>query len=96
MEGTTGVLYYAYEAVNVGRFSPNGDYSAISDSRLKTKIHPLPSLLSKIMQLHPVNYEMIHNNPTHQQSIGFLAQDVKKFFPELWEARTHLRVGSVD
>ena len=83
MEGVTGVLYFAYQGENVGLFGTGGDYYAISDSRLKTKVHPLPSLLSKIMQLEPVNYEMIHNNPTHKQSIGFLAQDVKKIFPEL-------------
>ena len=35
------------------------------------------------MQLRPVEYEMKYNNPGHERTIGFIAQDVRKFFPEL-------------
>ena len=31
---------------------------------------------------------MIHNNPEHKQSIGFIAQDVNKLFPELVSVST--------
>ena len=31
----------------------------------------------------PVDYEMVHHNPSHNKSIGFIAQDVQKLFPEL-------------
>ena len=61
----------------------SGAYITVSDKRLKTDIQSLPSLLQKITQLQPVSYEMIHNNPAHKRSIGFLAQDVEKLFPEL-------------
>ncbi len=60
-----------------------GDYFTYSDRRLKTNIKILPSLLDKIMQLRPVEYEMKYNNPGHERTIGFIAQNVRKFFPEL-------------
>lgn len=35
------------------------------------------------MKLQPVTYEMKNNDPEHQKTIGFIAQDVKEVFPEL-------------
>lgn len=31
----------------------------------------------------PVDYEMAHHNPSQKKSIGFIAQDVQRLFPEL-------------
>ena len=61
----------------------DGHYISTSDKRLKTNIQNLPSLLDKIMQLRPVVYEMKNHNPNHKNTFGFIAQDVKKIFPEL-------------
>jgi hypothetical protein len=72
----------------------DGSYNTYSDSRLKTNITAMPSLLSKFMQLQPVKYEMIHGNDEHRQSIGFIAQDVKKLFPELVTISTDTVKGS--
>ena len=83
INGTSGALELGFGIYQVGRFDTDGDYHSLSDSRFKTNVHALPSLLDKVMQLQPVNYEMIHNNPAHRQRIGFLAQNVKKIFPEL-------------
>lgn len=65
-------------------FSPtNGDLITVSDRRLKNNIRPLPLQLDKIMQLRPVEYEMKYDNPAHEKTIGFIAQEVNKLFPEL-------------
>ncbi|MGB8192531.1 MAG: tail fiber domain-containing protein [Chitinophagaceae bacterium] len=68
--------------------SSDGSYNTFSDARLKTNIESLPSLMDRFMQLQPVKYEMIHDNPEHRQSIGFVAQDVNKLFPELVSVST--------
>ncbi|HET9430954.1 MAG TPA: tail fiber domain-containing protein, partial [Chitinophagaceae bacterium] len=67
-----------------GYFDPvTGAYSHFSDRRLKKNIKALPSLLEKILQLEPLEYEMINDNPSHRKTIGFIAQDVRRHFPEL-------------
>ena len=72
-----------YANNNVGQFHTNGSYNSISDKRLKTNIENIPWLLEKLMQLNPSVYEFKFNNPTHEKSIGFIAQEVKSLFPEL-------------
>lgn len=80
----TGTLQLIYNGVLKGVFDKsNGEYHSVSDRRLKTDIQPLPSILSRVMKLEPVEYEMIQDNPDHAKSIGFIAQDVKTLFPEL-------------
>jgi hypothetical protein len=67
-----------------GSFDPtHGTYSASSDFRIKKNIESLPNMLKKIMQLKPRKYEMIKNNPGHDQTFGLIAQEVKEIFPEL-------------
>lgn len=61
----------------------DGALNAISDARLKTNIQLLPSVLKNLLQLQPVSYEMVMDNPTHQRSIGFIAQEVAGLFPHL-------------
>jgi hypothetical protein len=84
VHSTTGNLQLIYNGVFKGMFDKsNGEYHSVSDSRLKTDIQPLPSILSRVMKLEPVEYEMTQNNPDHEKSLGFIAQDVKLLFPEL-------------
>jgi hypothetical protein len=64
-------------------FHIDGKYYPASDRRMKTYIEPLPSLLNRIMELRPVEYEMKYHNPGHIKSIGFIAQEVRPLFPEL-------------
>jgi hypothetical protein len=66
-----------------GWFRPtDGGYSANSDIRLKTGITEMGSILPKLLQLKPSIYHF-KNDVTRQNCIGFIAQDVKKLFPEL-------------
>jgi len=66
-----------------GHFEPDGSYHDGSDERLKRNIESLPEVLPKLLQLRPKTYLMKYNNPGNHTSIGFIAQDLKKFFPEL-------------
>ena len=57
---------------------------ASSDRRLKTNINPLPSTLSKILQLRPVSFQF--KDPTTYGSgtkLGLIAQEVEPVFPEV-------------
>jgi Chaperone of endosialidase len=62
---------------------PNGSYVTVSDSRLKTDKQQLQPVLSKLMHLNPVTYKYTFESPASNLSFGFIAQDVKKIFPEL-------------
>ncbi len=72
------------DLLNLGTFNnSNGNYSSISDSRLKKNITELEPLLGKVMQLQAVEYDMKYGKPSENKTIGFLAQDVRKLFPQL-------------
>jgi hypothetical protein len=67
----------------VGIFAINGIYTP-SDRRLKKDIIDLASgVLNKIMQLEAKEYRYNSEAANAKPSIGFLAQDVQKYFPEL-------------
>ena len=79
-------------AVN-GQPAANG-YTAFtnySDARLKTNIRDVEKSLSKIMNLHPVEYRYnetylkLYNDPSALNKVhkGFIAQEVKEVFPEM-------------
>lgn len=61
----------------------DGSLLTISDSRLKNNVNPLPTVMDKVLQLAPVTYEMIRDNPDHTRSMGFIAQDVAPLFPQI-------------
>ena len=62
-----------------------GAWSTVSDARLKKNIISLTPVLEKLNKLIPCGYEMIHDNPKKERTIGFIAQDVEKLFPEAVE-----------
>jgi hypothetical protein len=77
--------YVFYNGENKGNFFHiDGTYSPISDRRLKKNIEPLKNVLPGIMQLKPVTYKMKYG-PDTSKTIGFIAQQVKKIFPQLVE-----------
>lgn len=80
----TAELFLFYNGIPRGLFAyDDGRYLSFSDARLKTNIRPLSETLGKVMQLEPVEYEMKDNNPAREKTLGFIAQDVKKLFPEM-------------
>ncbi|HSK13045.1 MAG TPA: tail fiber domain-containing protein [Phnomibacter sp.] len=81
-QGVALDLYY--NGTGRGRFQYwNGAYIQLSDARVKTNVEPLPPVLDRIARLNTVRYEINNNNPKHEKSIGFIAQEVKPLFPML-------------
>jgi trimeric autotransporter adhesin len=60
----------------------SGNYIVASDRRLKKDIQPLTYSTSKILALQPYQYHYISNAANDPFSIGFMAQDVQKIFPD--------------
>lgn len=84
VSSVTGNLHLQYDGYPRGQYNASsGNYSSISDSRLKTNVQALSPVLDKVLALQPVEYEMIYGNPGHERTIGFIAQDVKQLFPEI-------------
>ena len=77
--------YYAYYGGALRTYFSyvDGSLHPISDARLKTNIESLGPVLDGIMQLQPVTYMMKDAAQGQQRSIGFIAQEVQKFFPLL-------------
>jgi trimeric autotransporter adhesin len=69
-----------------GQITANGvnaaAFGTFSDSRLKENIVDLPSQLSNIMALRPVEYDYIASEGGGHQ-IGFVAQEVQAVYPDL-------------
>ena len=78
-----GELRLYFDGTYRGAFSPTDGLYTTSDRRLKTDIQPLTSVLPAVMQLSPSRYRLREANPTNKSSIGFIAQDVERLFPEL-------------
>lgn len=60
-----------------------GVYSALSDRNLKKNVAPLQPVLASINKLTPYIYNYTDNAEGDRKSIGFMAQDVEPFFPDL-------------
>ena len=54
-----------------------------SDIRLKKNIEPMGSVVDRLNQLEPVQFNLIKHEEGTAKKIGFIAQEVKKIFPEL-------------
>jgi hypothetical protein len=63
------------------RLDSNGNWTAVSDRRLKTDIAPLGGLLSKALALQPVSYRFIGQESASTE-FGLIAQDVESVLPE--------------
>lgn len=74
--GTTGNMTVT------GNFTAGGDITANSDRRLKTDIEPLGAGWVDAM-FADVNAISFKRLDTETYGIGFIAQDIKKWFPEL-------------
>jgi len=62
--------------------SSDGAYVQVSDKNLKKDITVLQPALQKINTLQPYQYHYLENNSNSNYSIGFMAQDVQKIFPD--------------
>lgn len=60
-----------------------GNYTALSDRNLKKNVAPLQPVLANINKLTPYIYNYTDNTEGDRKSIGFMAQDVEPYFPDL-------------
>jgi len=68
-------------AINSGQFarlSGAGNWTAVSDARLKTDISPAEGLLDAALKLRPVNFRWISDG---KRDTGLIAQEVKDVLP---------------
>ncbi len=79
-----GNLHLWANSSPVGYFNAaTGAYLSTSDKKLKTNIQQIDNILPSVLTLEPSRYEYKNNNPEKLQTLGFIAQDVQKLFPEL-------------
>lgn len=76
-------LRFHYGGVVRGTISATtGAYVQSSDLRLKSNIKNMGSVINRVEQLRPTTY-FYNNDQTQRQTLGFVAQEVDKIFPEL-------------
>ena len=80
-----GAVVTASNSVRIGNTAVTSiggqvSWTAASDIRLKKNIENTRYGLSTVMQLRPVDYNLISNN---LRQVGFIAQEVKKLVPEV-------------
>jgi hypothetical protein len=84
--GMDFMQFYNQSGNGIGSISNTGGgtgvaYNNLSDRRLKKDIIQMENILDKIMLLNPCNYNWISNDTP---SFGFIAQEVFKIFPKLY------------
>jgi hypothetical protein len=60
-----------------------GVYSALSDRTRKKNVIPMKSVLETVLQLPAYSYNYLDSKDTDRRMLGFMAQDIQPFFPEL-------------
>jgi hypothetical protein len=60
-----------------------GVYSALSDRTRKKNIIPMKSVLESVLKLPAYSYNYLDSKDTDRRMLGFMAQDIQPFFPEL-------------
>lgn len=77
-------LVFAYNGTNKASVDAiDGSWDVASDERLKTNIEPLEKVLNKVLMLKPSSFYFKSDINKQRKSIGFIAQDVEKVFPNL-------------
>ena len=84
-EISSSFLRLYYNNGEVGYWdNSTGNYNASSDKRLKKDIVYMDKdILNRIMKLRPATYRLLHTEKSGNKNIGFIAQEVQKYFPEL-------------
>ena len=76
--------FYTINESGAGVYLPHGNtaWAAHSDERIKENITPLGNVLSDVMDMRCVKYNLKSGDPS-QTKIGFIAQDWQSSFPEV-------------
>ena len=79
-----------FVATGNGDLTITGALSQGSDLSLKENIEPLNNQLEIVKQLKPVTFDLKDNKKQNKQ-IGFIAQEVEKYLPELVEDKDNIK-----
>ena len=86
-DGDGDLIYTYYNGSgydSIAYLDPGNDvWVEDSDIRLKKNIEPMGSVVDRLNQLEPVLFNLIKHEEGAAKKIGFIAQEVKKIFPEL-------------
>lgn len=73
-----------YNGLLIGDYNPTtGQHGYVSDRRLKSAIRPMPAVMDKLMKLQAVQYRMLGQEEDAKPEPGFIAQEVRKLFPDM-------------
>ena len=73
-----------YNGLLIGDYNPTtGQHGYVSDRRLKSAIRPMAPVMDKLMKLQAVQYRMLGQQEDARPGPGFIAQEVRKLFPEM-------------
>ncbi len=65
------------------RLNSTGNWTVVSDRRLKNGIEPASDLLEAALELEPVRYYLISQEERGEKSLGMIAQQVQEVVPSL-------------
>lgn len=75
--------FYANGSLRANIDRVTGVYSALSDRTKKKNILPMNGVLESVLKLKGYSYNYLDSKDTDRRVLGFMAQDVQPFFPEL-------------
>ena len=91
-DSNNGAYYVDPDGTSVMNAITANQFNYSSDERLKKDIQPVASALDKVRQLTGVSFTW---KETNADSIGFIAQEVEKVFPEIVSTDTATGLKSV-
>ena len=91
--GYSGTEFNTRVSMNGNNIDNAGAYYYSSDRRLKKNISRIDDNLDKIMKIDGVRFQWRDDNKT---ALGFIAQDVEKFYPELVNTNSDTGLKSIN
>ncbi len=84
VSNATGNLALYENGTLIGQFAAsNGNYSAVSDRRLKKNIYTIEQVLPRLTALPIRRYHFNKQSDQEASNVGVIAQELKELFPEL-------------
>jgi Chaperone of endosialidase len=81
VDSSLNFYYNGSLRANIDRVT--GVYAALSDRNFKKNITSINPVLDNVLKLNAYKYNFIKSEDSDRKSIGFMAQDVLPYFPEL-------------
>jgi hypothetical protein len=78
-----GDMHFDVGGVYTGYINANGGFTDVSDASLKTNVETITGSLSIVQNLTGRRYNWIDENRGSEKQVGFIAQEVEEFLPEV-------------